>query len=103
MCASNREANMPNITLDVAVSARSNVSAYQMVYGGAVVPMNHNLGQIIHPQGETHHLEWSMIGEPGGSMKVEVKDPGGTVVAVRNASKIPNSTPAGYDRLKIDI
>lgn len=98
---------MPNINLDVIVSNKTNINGFHMVFRGVGVPTEllpngTEQGQIVHPQGEQHHLEWSMTGEPGGTMKVEVKQ-GAAVVKVRNASTIPNSVPVGYDRLKIDL
>ncbi|MBV9884252.1 MAG: hypothetical protein JO276_14675 [Sphingomonadaceae bacterium] len=90
--------------LDVVVSSKANISGYHMVFRGTGVDMEDDRGEITHPGGGAqHYLEWSMLGEPGGSMKVQVLRKNGDVVAARNASKIPNGAPVGYDRIKVTL
>ncbi|MBK8375774.1 MAG: hypothetical protein WAT18_12085 [Sphingorhabdus sp.] len=50
--------------------------------------------------GVTTRLKWWMIGNPGGSIKVEVFQ-GDRLIAKRLRSAIPNTKPAGFDSIPI--
>ncbi|MEG3148251.1 hypothetical protein U1769_00035 [Sphingomonas sp. ZT3P38] len=91
---------MADVKLDVKVSNLEKVKGYAFVFRGKPVRITSGKGTITWDDTETEWLSWHMVGDPGGTMDVEVfRD--GTVISKRIGSKIPNSRPAGFDEIPI--
>lgn len=86
--------------LQVKISGKSGVEAFGFSYAGTPVLMSQNQGVFNAKIGRKALLEWVMVGQPGGSMKVTVSD-GSIVVAERVKSEILPPYAEGYDALEI--
>lgn len=84
----------------IEVSVKNGVDMFGFSFAGTPVLMSHNRGWFNGQIGRKGLLEWVMVGQPGGSMKVTVSD-GGKVVAERTASTILPPHAEGYDALEI--
>jgi hypothetical protein len=90
------------VQLDVAVADRAGVKAYGFAFDGAPVPMSQGKGKFSAQSGQKKFLEWVMIGDPGGTMKVTVSRDG-QAVKEREKSTIPDSGSKGYDAFEIEM
>ncbi|MEO9826420.1 MAG: hypothetical protein ABJF50_18620, partial [Paracoccaceae bacterium] len=76
------------VTLNLKVSDRSSgLKMYGFAYDGAPVLMANHEGQFEAIPDKGGLLEWAMLGDPGSTMKVEVKR-GDRIIAKRDQSKI---------------
>jgi len=91
---------MADVQLKVRVSELKGVSGFSLVFRGAQVPTNNGEGTITWDDTTTEWLGWHMVGDPAGTMRVEVLR-GQTVISKRAKSRIPNSRPAGFDEIPI--
>lgn len=91
-----------SIELRVKVSDKDGIRAYGFAFDGVAVPMSRGEGRFFAPAGQKKLLEWVMVGNPGGSMKVTVTRDG-NVVAQRDKSTIPPPLGKGYDALEIEV
>jgi len=91
-----------SIELKIAVSDKSGVKAYGFAFDGAPVPMTNGQGKFFAPSGVEKLLEWVMIGDPNGTMKVIVTQ-NGTTVDERDKSTIPDGKTKGYDAFEIEV
>ena len=90
-----------SVELLVTVSEKNDIKGYGFAYDGVAVPMSGGKG-TFHAQPGTKLLEWVMIGESNGTMKVVVTN-GETVVASRDKSTIVPPETKGYDALEIEV
>ena len=93
------------VEMQAKVSDKAGIDAYGFAYGGVAVPMKNGSGKFFaSATDESNLLEWVMIGDPGGTMKVVVTriSDGGTV-AERDTSTIPPPKTKGYDALQIIV
>lgn len=88
------------VALLVTVSERNGIDAYNFAYAGVPVPMSSGRGTFYATKGRQGRLEWAMIGEGGGTMKVVVTRDG-ELVKQRDKSTIPNPGPGGFDAFQI--
>lgn len=91
-----------SIELKVKVSERTGVKAYGFAFAGAPVPMSQGQGKFFTTPSGEKLLEWVMVGDPGGTMKVTVTRDG-TKVKEREKSTIPPPGTEGYDAFKIRV
>lgn len=89
------------IELRVKVSEKDGIRQYGFSIDGAPVPMTGGQGKIHAPPGVKKLLEWVMVGNPGGSMKVTVTRDGTTVK--ERKSTIPPPFGKGYDAFEIEV
>lgn len=89
-----------HVELVVTVSDRTDVKGYGFAFDGIPVLMSRGKGKFNAQRGETNRLEWVMLGEPNGSMKVTVTQDGETLEE-RAQSTIPNNVIKGFDALEI--
>jgi hypothetical protein len=98
--AAEAEADPNKIQLVVSVSEKDGVKGYGFAYAGVPVPMNLGKGKFFAVKDKAGLLEWGMIGNPGGTMKVEVlRD--GTAIKTRNKSEIVPPFDKGFDAFEI--
>lgn len=88
------------IALVVTVSDEVDITSYGFSFAGAPVPWGDDSGNIYATPGVKQLLEWGMIGESDGSMKVTVTRDG-VQVAQRPKSAIPTGETGGYDAMYI--
>ena len=91
---------MADVMLEEKVDKQSGIKGYAMHYRGQIVPMTNDVGQIFWDEAKTEWLAWDMVGDPGGSMRVQVLR-GETLISVRKSSKLPMSKGAGFDEIPI--
>lgn len=97
------QANLDDkVELVVKVSEKNGVKGYGFAYDGQAVPMSQGKGKFRAPKNQTKRLEWVMIGNPGGTMKVEVLR-GTTVIQSRAASQIVPPLGEGLDAFNITV
>lgn len=90
------------IELLVEVSDKNGIKGYGFAFVGVPVPMKSGKGVFHAPAGKKKLLEWVMVGEPNGYMKVTVTR-GGAVVKERAKSTIPAPEREGYDAFEIEV
>lgn len=88
------------VELRVKVSDKVGVRAYGFAFDGVPVVMQSGRGRFFAPKREAKLLEWVMIGDPGGAMRVSVTRDG-TAVQEREASTIAPPFAKGYDAFEI--
>ena len=88
------------LELVVKVTGKSGIEAYGFAFAGAPVVMSGGEGAFFATRGDKRLLEWVMVGQPGGHMKVTVEN-GEQTVAERDESTIPAGFGKGYDALDI--
>jgi hypothetical protein len=88
------------VEMQIEVSDRNGVNAYGFAYAGAPVPMSGGKGVFFASPTVEKLLEWVMVGNPGGYMKVVVKR-GQTIVRQRDKSTIAPPYGEGYDAFKL--
>ena len=93
------------VEMQVKVSDKAGIQAYGFAYSGVAVPMKSGSGKFFASATDQNNLlEWVMIGDPGGTMKVVVTRVGdGGPVAERDTSTIPPPKTKGYDALQIVV
>lgn len=91
---------MALVNYTVRISNLNGVSAYKFRYEDFDIHIENNEGNFSDQESSDGRLKWWMLGNPGGTMKVEVFR-GGASYRKRNNSTIPNSKPAGFDWMKI--
>lgn len=91
---------MTTVTLKVEVSDLNNVFGYAFSFLGKPVGMTNGEGEIEWDDSHPEWLQWHMVGDPGGWMKVEVFK-GKKVISKREQSKLPNSRGLGFDEIPI--
>ena len=91
-----------SVELLITVSDKSDIRAYGFAYDGVPVSMSGGKGKFHAETGVMKLLEWVMVGEPGGTMKVVVTN-GDTVVASRDKSTITPPYAKGYDAFEITM
>ena len=90
------------VELQIKVSEKSGVKAYGFAYDGKAVIMNRGTGKFKAIKNQTKLLEWGMLGDPGGTMKVEVlRDK--TAICTRAKSKIVPPFEQGLDAFEIKV
>ncbi len=90
------------IILEVAVSDRHDIAAYGFAFDGKPVAMSGGKGVFKAFPDRKKLLEWVMLGEAGGTMKVEVlRD--GVAIYTRDASTIPPPLAKGYDAFLVEV
>jgi hypothetical protein len=88
------------VELKVRVSGEDGIRSYGFAYEGVPIGMSHDQGTFRATQNRKGLLEWIMVGDPGGKMKVEVlRD--GTAVKTRESSEIVPPEIEGYDAFEI--
>lgn len=90
------------VELTIKVSDRTGVKKYGFAYGGAPVAMSGGTGKFFATSHDKQLLEWVMVGDPDGFMKVTVSRIGETI-AERAKSTIPKPETKGYDALEIEV
>jgi len=90
------------VELHIKVSEKSNILTYGFTYGGVVVPIHNDEGKFFATPDTEQFLAWVMIGDPGGTMKVEVTR-NERVLYNRPRSRIPPPLTKGYDRFRIKV
>lgn len=90
------------VELVIKVSDFDRVKAYGFAYDRTPVPMRRGRGKFFAVAGTKKLLEWVMVGESGGGMKVIVTQ-GTETVAERQKSTIPNGYSKGYDAFEIEV
>lgn len=97
------EAAPETVELTIKVSDRDRIKGYGFAYDRSPVPINGGRGKFFAVLGAKNKLlEWVMIGDPGGSMKVTVTR-GAVTVDERKKSTIPNGYNKGYDAFNIEV
>ena len=91
-----------SVELTITITAKTDIEYYTFAFNGRRIAMDHttDTGTFDVDTPVNDYLEWWMVGEPGGSMKVEVSR-GEEVIATRDYSDIPGSKAGGFDRLRI--
>jgi hypothetical protein len=89
------------VELEVRVSVTdASIRSYGFAYGGTPVGMSGGRGAFKAVKNKKQLLEWVMVGDPGGKMKVEVlRD--GEVIKTRESSEIVPPEIQGYDAFEI--
>ena len=90
------------IELHFKVSEKDGIQSYGFSYGGVPVPKSNDEGVFFAQAGISKKLEWGMVGNPGGSMKVTVTRDG-TKIKEREKSTIPPPLGVGYDYFTITV
>jgi hypothetical protein len=90
------------VELAIKVSDRTGVKKYGFAYDGAPVAMSGGTGKFFVTPHDKKLLEWVMVGDPDGFMKVTVSRNGETI-AERAKSTIPKPEIKGYDALEIEV
>jgi hypothetical protein len=88
------------IELEVRVSGEDGVRSYGFAYEGVPVGMSADRGRFRATKNRKGLLEWVMLGDPGGKMKVEVLREG-TAIKTRESSEIVPPEIEGYDAFEI--
>jgi metacaspase-1 len=90
------------VELEIRVSGKDGIRLYGFAYAGSPVGMSGDRGIFRAVRNERRLLEWVMVGDPGGKMKVEVlRD--GTPIETRESSEIVPPEIEGYDAFEIDV
>lgn len=90
------------VELQVAVSELSGVRAYGFAYNGVAVPLHNGKGAFFARPNVEKLLEWVMVGDPGGTMKVVVSR-GGQPIRTREKSTIAPPLGEGYDFFRLTV
>ncbi|WP_430424663.1 hypothetical protein [Phenylobacterium sp.] len=88
------------VELSIEVSDLHGVDSYSFSFDGVPVPMSGGRGIFFASPTVEKLLEWVMLGNPGGYMKVVVKR-GETVLRQRDTSTIAPPYGEGYDAFKL--
>lgn len=91
-----------DILLKIKVTDPTGISQYGFAYAGVDVKMSLGEGQFNAKSGVEGRLEWIMIGDPGGHMKVTVTRDG-KAIRERLASTIPAPRKKGWDRFDLTV
>lgn len=87
----------------ITVSEEVDIKMYGFSYAGAPVPWgNGDEGKFHVNPGDRKLLEWAMVGEELGHMKVTVTRDGNQV-AQRPKSQIPEGETSAYDAMYIKV
>lgn len=91
------------VRLTVKVSGHDRVNVIAFAYHGMPVPLVGDRGEFNADRGvENRFLEWTMIGQPGGTVKVVVSD-GFSDLYTRDKSKIVPPYNEGWDAFRIVV
>jgi hypothetical protein len=96
------EAAPETVELKIKAVKGPGVKAYGFAYDRVPVPMTNGQGKFWAVREQLKLLEWVMVGDPGGTMKVTVTQ-GTIVVDQRDASTIPPGFSKGYDAFEIQV
>ena len=91
-----------DILLKIQVSDPTDISGYGFAYAGVAVKMSLGQGHFNAKKGVQGRLEWVMVGNPGGHMKVTVTRDG-KAIRERPASTIPAPKKKAWDRFDLQV
>ncbi len=88
---------------NIGVTVRATkLSAYWVSVNEHDVPLNNGEGSITLEDG-THMLVWWMVGNPGGSLAIELSGSQGRMIAKVKESKIPSGETCSAGTLRFKI
>ena len=99
---SNEGGQGARIKLSIRATDKKGIRTSGFAYNGITVRMSGGKGSFEAEPNVTRLLEWAMVGDPGGSMKVEVLREGAAIYT-REKSEIVQPYSKAVDAFEIKV